>query len=356
MLALVLMPIAQGPAPTVASAQPLGDDWFYESGTIFLDPDIITPDDPSTFVDAPYAGQGVRNMFDRRVAAFDDYSVYLFDASFDDGLTVEIQVNAEFGSPEAAEAGALKYGFVIGQLPRALRDDIQTVWIHLGDFAYGGGNNNILIHTGRTPQYEDPGILEETLVHEASHTSLDEDHADSAGWLAAQAADGIFISQYAHDNPDREDVAESFLPWLALRHRLDRIPADMAQEFLDNIPNRIAYFDAQPFDLYPVVQPPDLQAGDDLAVVEMDTPTAIDVLANDASSAGNPMTITAVGAPSNGTAELDGALVVYTPDLSFLGSDTFTYTVSTAEESATATVSVTVVEEISNLYLPLVKR
>ena len=39
----------------------------YFSGTIFLDPDIITPDDPSTFEGAPYAGQGFRRMFDRRV-------------------------------------------------------------------------------------------------------------------------------------------------------------------------------------------------------------------------------------------------------------------------------------------------
>ena len=35
-------------------------------GTIFIDPDIITPDDPTTFVSLTYAGTGVREMYDRR--------------------------------------------------------------------------------------------------------------------------------------------------------------------------------------------------------------------------------------------------------------------------------------------------
>ena len=66
-------------------------------------------------------------------------------------------------------------------------------------------------------------MLDETLVHEAAHTSLDPTHASSAGWLAAQAADGVFISTYAADHPLREDVAESFLTYLAVRYRSDRM-------------------------------------------------------------------------------------------------------------------------------------
>jgi len=149
-----------------------------------------------------------------------------------------------------------RFGEVIGRLPTALRVDVQTVWIHRGPQPFGGGNNNLLIHTGQANQYENSGILEETFVHEASHTSLDADHAASPGWLAAQAADPDFISTYARDNPTREDVAESFLPWLAARHRADRISQSLHDTFVQTIPNRFAYFDAQGFDLYPIVVPP----------------------------------------------------------------------------------------------------
>jgi hypothetical protein len=36
-------------------------------GTIFLDPDIVTEEDPSSFESITSKGQGTRNVFDRRV-------------------------------------------------------------------------------------------------------------------------------------------------------------------------------------------------------------------------------------------------------------------------------------------------
>lgn len=226
------------------------------SGTIFIDPDIITPSDPSSFVGVGYVGQGTRTMFDRRANAFVNYNAFLFSATFADAPAIEIQVNPEFGNPTAARAEALRFAPAIGQLPLALRDDLRTVWIHRGVEGFGGGNNNLLIHTGQADQYIAGGILEETFVHEASHTSLDAGHAASPGWRAAQTADGEFISTYARDNPTREDVAESFLPYLAVRHRRDRISQALADTITSTIPNRLAYFDGQSFDLTPVVPEP----------------------------------------------------------------------------------------------------
>jgi hypothetical protein len=89
-------------------------------------------------------------------------------------------------------------------------------------------------------------------VHEASHTSLDAGHAGSAGWLAAQAADCRFISSYARDFPAREDIAESFLPYLAVRYRSTQISQALADTINATIPHRIAYFDDQAFDMYPI--------------------------------------------------------------------------------------------------------
>jgi hypothetical protein len=224
------------------------------AGTIFIDPDIITSADPTAFEGLSYAGRAPRLMFDRRVNDWITVDAYLFDAVFIDGLGAEVQVNPEFGSEDAALEQALKYAEVIGRLPRALRLDVETVWIHRGIQPFGGGNNNLLVHIDQAALYEADGILEETFVHEAAHTSLDAVHASSPGWLAAQAADPVFISTYARDFPNREDIAESFLPWLAVRHRRGRIDQTLADRILLAIPNRLQYFDAQAFNLYPIVQ------------------------------------------------------------------------------------------------------
>ena len=214
-------------------------------GTIFVDPDIITSSDPTAFQSLSFAGQAPRLMYDRRVSDWITINPYLFDATFDDGLTTEVQVNPEFGSSETALAEAQKYAEAIGRLPSSLRTDVETVWIHKGIEPFGGGNNNILIHTGQADRYVADGILEETLVHEAAHTSLDPAHKSAPGWLAAQSADPTFISSYARDWPNREDIAESFLLYLAVRYRSDRISQSLANTILLTMPNRIAYFDDQ---------------------------------------------------------------------------------------------------------------
>ena len=217
-------------------------------GTISIDPDIITPDDPTTFVSLTYAGTGSREMYDRRFG-YVVLEPFLFPAEYDDGLTIEIQVNPEFGTRENAEFYALKYAEVIGRLPTGLRKDVETSWIHKGVNPWGGGNNNILIHTGQSVEYERDGILEETLIHEASHTSLDSYHAKNYAWQEAQRKDNHFISGYAEENPMREDIAESFLTYIAVNHRSDRISPKLKSTILRTIPNRIKYFDNQNFDL-----------------------------------------------------------------------------------------------------------
>lgn len=223
------------------------------NGTVFIDPDILTGDDPSAFLALQYSGQSPRQMFDRRVDDWVIVNAFTFEAGFDDGLHSEIQVNPEFGSVAAATKEAEKYALLVGQLPTSLRLQVAMVWIHKGVELFGGGNNAILIHTGQTDVYEARGILEEVLIHEAAHTSIDMLHADSEGWRNAQAADGRFISTYARDNPDREDIAESFLPYIMVRHREDRIDMELSEIIRETIPNRNAYFDAQVWLWYPMV-------------------------------------------------------------------------------------------------------
>ena len=223
------------------------------SGTGFFDADLITASDPTVFQTLTAKGQAERSMFDRRPAAFIKLNAFLFDAKYSDGLTIEIQVNPEFGSSAAAQLQAEKYAPVIGRLPKGLRLSVETVWIHKGIYDFGGGNKNLLIHTERGDEYIASGFLEEIFLHEGVHTSLDDPYATSTGWLTAQKNDqGNFISEYARDNPTREDLAESFLVWFAVRHRSARITSDNASTVTQTMPNRLAYFDSLKIDLAPL--------------------------------------------------------------------------------------------------------
>ena len=170
-----------------------------------------------------------------------EFRAFLFPAEYDDGLSIEIQVNPEFSSPENAQFYALKYAEVIGRLTTELRKDVQTSWIHRGDEPFGGGNNNLLIHTDWSEKnYENQGILEETLVHEASHTSLDTYHAESKGWLEAQNLDAnLYLT--TQEIILLERILLRLPSYLTVKYRSDRISESLKKTIEETIPNRIIY-------------------------------------------------------------------------------------------------------------------
>ena len=84
-------------------------------------------------------------------------------------------------------------------------------------------------------------------------------------------------------------------------------------------------------------------AEDDIAQTLPNTLVEIDVLDNDSDADGDPLTLSIVTPPSNGTAEVDDDDIDYTPDDGFEGTDTFTYQVDDGNGGVdTATVTVTV--------------
>ena len=211
-------------------------------GTVWFSPDIITEEDPSAFEGLTYTGTGLRIMFDRRSASWVELEAHLFDARFGETTTIEIQVNPEF-SAEEAEVEALFYGQVIGQIPGFFFADLETVWIHRGYEGFGGGNNNLLIHTEMGEEYIRDGVLEEVFLHEGTHTSVDAHHSDNPLWLAAQEADGMFISQYAQEHPNREDLSETVGPYLGMRFRSERMSEELNAIVNETLPNRVMYLD-----------------------------------------------------------------------------------------------------------------
>jgi FG-GAP repeat. len=89
-------------------------------------------------------------------------------------------------------------------------------------------------------------------------------------------------------------------------------------------------------------------ANADVAVLQEDTALSINVLGNDSDMDGTlvPASVEVVGAPVNGTAQVNAVIgaIVYTPGENFSGGDSFTYRVQDNEGawSAPATVTITV--------------
>ena len=223
------------------------------AGTIFIAPDLIQYTDPTSFVGLTYIGQAERTMLDRRSDKFKKYNAYLFIAAFDDGVELEIQVNPEF-TLDAAQGHAEKYSRVVGQMPFTLRKGLEDVSIHHGVAPFSGDKKNIVIHTGQGEKYIAEDILAETLIHETVHAMIDKDHSRNTQWNQAQQQDIAFISTYAESHPFREDLAESFVPYLAVRYKSDRISQELKDTITSTMQHRIDYFDGLAIEIYPMTE------------------------------------------------------------------------------------------------------
>ena len=86
-------------------------------------------------------------------------------------------------------------------------------------------------------------------------------------------------------------------------------------------------------------------AGDDTLTTTVDTAGEVDVLTGDVDGDGDELAVEAPSDPEHGSVTCDPAgLCTYTPDLGYLGADSFTYTVGDGEATDEGLVSVTVEE------------
>lgn len=194
------------------------------TGTVWVSPDVITDADPSALDSVVYVGRGMRGFYDpfeceRRWR--DDLVVFLFEAHFAGGATMEVQAHTAYGEAESALAAARQFLPPMGRLPRMLIDGGREVELSPApDYGAGGNGCGKIYHWGA--RADPAGFVEEMALHEGSHAVLEDcgwdgcriDRAGlggsrSAEWRAAQAADSLFISAYARDNPESEDMAET---------------------------------------------------------------------------------------------------------------------------------------------------
>ena len=230
----------------------------------YADGNIITNKDPTTLQNLVFVEEKLMETFDRRFKStqlikrriihgkMNVANHFVFKATFENDHKVTVAVNAEFKTKGKAEKTALKYIKIVGQLPTFLREGIYFIVIHKGKANWGGGARKIYIHTGDLNHK----FNEETMVHEAGHAALDWNGlglVNHAEWGAMQLADKKFISEYAQQYPDQEDVAETILWWIAVRCKPDKISKKNYKKVLEAIPNRLKYFDEQNYDTYPLV-------------------------------------------------------------------------------------------------------
>ena len=211
-------------------------------GTVF---DIIQESDSSLFACIEYLGRGERQVWDKRVDDEPTIDAFLFRARYQDGADIEIIINPEFGSAEAAQEEAEVYTKPLGQLPSSLREGIETFSVHKGDESPHAGTGVITLYADTTRQRQSYDHLEETLFHEAVHASWDERYEQSEEWLTAQENDGRFLTQYGLDAEagEGEDLAETALFAYAVSHFPGRIPPADTEDILGTVPNRIKFIE-----------------------------------------------------------------------------------------------------------------
>ncbi len=232
----ILMGGAMVPLCANAEADP---PYSSTADTVF---DIIQVDDPSDFVCLSYLGRTTRQMWDKRVDNEFDFEVFLFQAHFSNSAPIDIIVNPEFGTVEAAETEARRYTRSLGQLPLLFRHGIRQLGIHDGRPTYSAGAGKIFVYAERTTLRISQNHLEESMMHEAAHVSLDPLYARSNAWVGAQQSDNRFLTRYGQDYPAGEDMAETALFAYGMIRHPGRIPPVDSRDILLAVPARIAFF------------------------------------------------------------------------------------------------------------------
>ena len=223
-------------------------------GTVWESPDIITEADPSELDSLSCARQGKRLFWIEAETGWSDGqwasvdNIYLFNVQYRGRAEpTEFQVHPQYGSSAAALAQVTAYASLLGRLPRALLANARKVQISVGTTLRAASGNPVKgvfhIFTRKAKYEARRGFLEEVLLHEGGHVSLDRNHADTPGWVAAQEADGRHISPYARDNPDREDMAETLWAWFVSRCVPDRLHPEYKRRIDAGIPHRLTYLD-----------------------------------------------------------------------------------------------------------------
>ena len=239
----------------------ISKNFIFNKATTFVDSDIIKKNDPSIFKDVVFIEKKKLLDFDKRTFINKnynwekiDFSVFVYKASFENTDDILIKVNDEFKDLKKAEKQAIKFGKIFGQMPAFLRKKVKYLIIHKGNPSWAGGNGYAIIHTN-TFIKENKKYIEESMFHELVHVSLDwhwgTKSIEEDMWLNAISTDKYYVSDYAWQYPNREDLAETVLWWYASRCKEDRISKKNYEKVNKFLSNRFKYLDEQNYETHP---------------------------------------------------------------------------------------------------------
>ncbi|MDC1033830.1 hypothetical protein OAR02_00075 [Flavobacteriaceae bacterium] len=229
---------------------------FY--GTMWDLPDLITSSDYTIYSTSSYQGIETRLFYDKSIPDFINYPAHVYKVNFGDDLSIDFEIYTEFTQEEAGNIEK-KYAPLIGQLGKDLRRNIKSFEFLKGEEVASAQRSddlnyaNISFHidwlTNIVETRPDGDKTEELLIHESAHLSIDPYVYGQQGWTDAVNLDGNFLSSYAKDNPDSEDVAETFQAYIAVKYFPDRISNSLRDTILSVCLNRFKYFDSLNLDL-----------------------------------------------------------------------------------------------------------
>tara|TARA_X000000368_G_scaffold245365_1_gene193868 strand:- start:649 stop:1767 length:1119 start_codon:yes stop_codon:yes gene_type:complete len=228
------------------------------NGTMWDLPDLISSSDYTVYSTSVYEGIETRLFYDKSIPDFVDYPAHIFKINFGDGLSVDFEIYSEFSEQEAISIEQ-KYAPLLGQLGKELRKGIKSIEFLKGDFVASAQRSNDLSYANITFHIDwlnnsvetrsDGDRTEELLIHESAHLSIDPYVYGKQEWTDAVSLDGNYISTYAQDNPNSEDIAETFQAYIAVKYFPERISNSLRDTILSACLNRFKYFDTLNFDL-----------------------------------------------------------------------------------------------------------
>ena len=228
------------------------------AGTLWELPDLISSSDYTVYSTSIYEGIETRLFYDNAILDFINYPAHIFKINFGDGLSVDFEIYSEFSEQEAISIEQ-KYAPIVGQLGKELRKDIKSIEFLKGDSVASAQRSNDLSYANITFHIDwlnntvetrpDGDKTEELLIHESTHLSIDPYVYNQQGWIDAVNLDNNYISTYAKENPDTEDVAENFQAYITVKYFPERISNSLRDTILSVCLNRFKYFDSLNFDL-----------------------------------------------------------------------------------------------------------
>jgi ribosomal protein L21E len=235
-----LMLAAGCPLTSFAETQPL-----FPNSVVSNDLDFIKTDDPSVAFTLKQSGVAKKEMPGAEDGGLMVDGVITFLLKYDDGAEVAIWTAPSVGDAEASARYVRLVGAALGKQPAAMRRKLSHVVIHGGDrtaFAEDLGHF-FVIYSANIDRRVSTHDLEETVFHETVHATLEAEHAKHPDWTAAQGKDLGFITQYAADKPQKEDLPESALFAYTLHKHPGRLPAEIETKVREIMPNRLKYLE-----------------------------------------------------------------------------------------------------------------